>query len=139
MKFEMLEFVLRLAGVEHTLDFNPITSYSHYGAPEPLRHFHRNIHGSGYSMHPELTRPSRTAGLANIYYSAPALGGAAALSLVGASILYTSVVIPETSTATRQSGVTGQPTIGTAGTDIIYGEDPESILDLFSWSYWRGY
>ncbi len=99
----------------------------------------RRFPDARYAYHPELSRSNIGRPMAAIYYNAPAFGGAAALGLVGASIMFTSVVIPETSTATRMSGVTGQPSIGTAGTQMIYGEDPDSILDLFTLSYWRGY
>jgi len=99
----------------------------------------RRFPDARYALHPELSRPNPTGIFAGMYYNAPALAGLGVASIAPASILITSVVIPQTSTATRQSGITGQPTIGSAGTELIYGEDPESIWDVFTWSFWRGY
>lgn len=99
----------------------------------------RRFPDARYAYHPELSRSNFGRPMAAIYYNAPALAGLGVSAIAPASILITSVVIPQTSTATRQSGVTGQPTIGSAGTELIYGQDPESIWDVFTWSYWRGY
>jgi len=133
MKLEMFEFALRLAGIENTYDFNPLTSYSHYGAPEPLRHFHRNIHGSGYSMHPELTRPTRTAGMVNIYHAGPALAGAAALAIPAYLMASATAAYPTVAGPQYQSAASGQVGIGSSALSI---EPASSWKELFSWDYW---
>ena len=120
MKLEMLEFMLKQAGYKHTFDFNPFSPYTHYGAPEPMRHFHRNIHGSGYSMHPELTRPTRTAGMVNFYHSAPALAGGAGLAVPAYLMATATAAYPEVAGPQYQSAMSGQFGIGSAGHDLIY-------------------
>ena len=134
MKFEMFEFMLRSAGYELGIDFNPFNPYTHRGAPEPVSRFHRPF-APGYSMHPELTRPTRTAGLANFYYSglAPAVAGGALLAVPAYGMVTATAAYPTVAGPQYQSASSGQMSIGSSALNI---QPASSWKQLFSWSYW---
>ena len=139
MKLEMLEFALRQAGFDLPLDANPFTSYSHHGAPEPMRHFHRNVHGDHYRMHPELTRPTRAAGMVNLYYNAPAFAGAASLVVPAYLMATATATYPTVAGSQYQSAISGQPSIGV---DLGTLQETSGSRRGFKWyelGYWRGY
>ena len=135
MKFEMFEFMLRSAGYEIGIDFNPFNPYTHLGAPEPVSRFHRPF-APGYSMHPELTRPTRTVGLASIYHSgvAPALAGGALLAVPAYGMASATAVYPTVAGPQYQSAMTGNVGIGGGGHDLIYGNHERGSLSAV-WNY----
>ena len=139
MKLEMFEFVLKSQGIDLGMDFNPFVPYVQYPAPSTKRLTAHERRFPNYARHPELSRAPMANTMAIFYHNSAFFGGVAATAIPAYSILLTSAVIPETATATRQSGVTGQPTIGSAGTELIYGEQPSSIWDVFTVKFWRGY
>jgi len=134
MKFEMFEFMLRSAGFELGIDYNPFNPYTHIGAPEAISRFHRPF-GPGYSMHPELTRPTRAFGLAKFYHSgfAPAVAGAAGLAVPAYLMATATAVYPTVAGPQYQSSASGQVGIGSSALSI---EPAGSWKELFSWSYW---
>ncbi len=105
MKFVMLDFLLGL-------EFNPINPYYHLGSPE-TNPFHRNVHGIHYRMYPELTRPTRTGGMSNFYYSgyAPAVAGLAGLVVPAYLMATATASYPEVAGPQYQSAMTGQMSI----------------------------
>ncbi len=149
MKYEMFEFIYRTSGLpqprqHYLLDrLNPMSPYTHYGAPKPLTRFEKfntNPHGPGYSMHPELTRRNIAAPVAYLAGVSPATYAAVAGFIGPVFLMATATVAyPEVAGPQWQSAMSGQPNIGSSVWSVMGSGQPEHWTDAFTWSYWQGY